>query len=455
MSRSLMQRSRNIYGVAVFSSRLPTYMDKSLDFPSSRYEQVTDTPIPDEPKPWLAKPRNHLITASAAELTAFVANNGYWNCLCLSMDLEAGKSEVISIDAVEVDGPGDSDLRIILAMAVAEKQDADADGYGVPSFSLRIYGHDTPAKPYLETTLANITSSSQIIELEHAPMQLAHTTIQHNGEIRFALLLTSTDGSVHVYLQDKESRKFERLASPLPMPVLQRISDQKIGILFMHIDDRADGTRVVCAGGQEGDLFLAIYDEDGNEIKAQQTRIFSPITSVLLFQPRVTKSPDEQDLSLVVTTAIEQATVYRSIREDGLTNSRVLPQSAQFDSVLCSHAMDVDWDGEREILIGTYGRQLIIYKHVAGTREYNVLWRRQFAYPLYRVVHVDLNCDGLDELLVLTMYGMHILQPNLARAKAKLLDSLQYIEGTKRQKLDLLMELKEQKELEKAIIFES
>lgn len=24
--------------------------------------------------------------------------------------------------------------------------------------------------------------------------------------------------------------------------------------------------------------------------------------------------------------------------------------------------MDVDWDGEKEILIGTYGRQVLIYK---------------------------------------------------------------------------------------------
>lgn len=29
---------------------------------------------------------------------------------------------------------------------------------------------------------------------------------------------------------------------------------------------------------------------------------------------------------------------------------------------MCSHAMDVDWDGEREIMIGTYGRQVLIYK---------------------------------------------------------------------------------------------
>lgn len=52
----------------------------------------------------------------------------------------------------------------------------------------------------------------------------------------------------------------------------------------------------------------------------------------------------------------------RSIDTDGLSTSKTLPLSGNFDSVLCSHVMDVDWDGEKEILIGTYGRQVLIYK---------------------------------------------------------------------------------------------
>lgn len=47
---------------------------------------------------------------------------------------------------------------------------------------------------------------------------------------------------------------------------------------------------------------------------------------------------------------------------------------------------------------------------VAGTQVYTVLWRRQFAYPIYRMTHLDLNRDGLDELIVTTMYGVHIFQ---------------------------------------------
>lgn len=99
---------------------------------------------------------------------------------------------------------------------------------------------------------------------------------------------------------------------------------------------------------------------DGKETKTNATRVFSPITSVLIFQPRTYSQSDE--LHLIITCAIEQAIVYRHIEANGLTTSRALPLSGSFDSVLCSHVMDVDWDGEKEILIGTYGRQVLIYK---------------------------------------------------------------------------------------------
>jgi hypothetical protein len=106
---------------------------------------------------------------------------------------------------------------------------------------------------------------------------------------------------------------------------------------------------------------------DGKETKSHAIRIFSPITSVLIFQPRTSSHPDDE-LHLVVTCAIEQAIVYRSIETDALSTSRTLPLSGNFDSVLCSHVMDVDWDGEKEILIGTYGRQVLIYKQGIKSR---------------------------------------------------------------------------------------
>ncbi|RCH91071.1 hypothetical protein CU097_006189 [Rhizopus azygosporus] len=357
----------NIYGLVALDSQLLTYVDRSEEFPSTRLDKLPEPPSAEYAQ-FLSKPIRHFIAASSSEITAFISRDGYWNCLNISLDLEAGRTEVIAIDCVE-EKTGD-EIKTLLALA--------------------------------------ITESSQVIPLSAAPMQISHVQIHYEGRSQVAFLLSCVDGIIHLYTQGTQSDEFIELTSSFFFPMLGKVSDHKINILFMHIFDQSTGERVICAGGQNGEILLGFYDKDGKEIKTNAIKIFSPITSTLIFQPRSHGQTDE--LHLVVTCAIEQAIVYRSIKTNGLSVSKPLPLSGNFDSVLCSHVMDVDWDGEKEILIGTYGRQVIIYKQVTGTQFYTILWKRQFAYPIYRIVHLDLNRDGLDELIVTTMYGVHIFQ---------------------------------------------
>lgn len=442
----------NIYGLVTLDSRLLTYLDRPEEFPSTRIDKLPAITTPEYTQP-LAKPVRHFIAASSSELTAFISRDGYWNCLNITLGLEAGKSEVIAIDAVEE--TRDGKIKILVALAVAEKAEEDGDETNL-TYSLRIFGNSSETPPFLEQALFAIGESSQIIPLYAPPMQISHVKVQYEDRLQTAFLLTSMDGIIHLYVQCSETNQFIELPAATFFNTMGKISDHRTRILFMHIFDRPDGRRVICAGGQNGEIFLSFYNKDGKETKSHAIRIFSPITSVLIFQPRASNTTRPGDeLHLVVTCAIEQAIVYRSIETDGLSTSRTLPLSGNFDSVLCSHVMDVDWDGEKEILIGTYGRQVLIYKQVAGTQVYTVLWRRQFAYPIYRMTHLDLNRDGMDELIVTTMYGVHIFQPNMKKARERLLEVLQYVEASKRQKYELLIEWQRQKELEKSIVFES
>lgn len=41
---------------------------------------------------------------------------------------------------------------------------------------------------------------------------------------------------------------------------------------------------------------------------------------------------------------------------------------------------------------------------------YQLLWQRSFTHPIYRITSLDLNEDGIEELIVATQYGVHILQ---------------------------------------------
>ncbi|KAI8986427.1 hypothetical protein BDB01DRAFT_785614 [Pilobolus umbonatus] len=442
----------NIFGLVTLNSRLLTYIDKLEEFPSTRCDKLPPAPPPEYTQP-TTKPVKHFIAASSSELTAFISRDGYWNCLCINLGLEAGKSELIAIDAVEESH--ENDIKLLLALAVAEKVEGNAKDSNL-AYSLRIYGNKENTKPFLEQALFDIGDTVQIIPLSAAPMQISHLEVNYEDRLQTAFLVTALDGIIHMYIQNAETKQFMELSSSVFFPIMGCISDHRTRVLFMHVYDYINGERVICAGGQNGELFLSFYDQEGVEYKSHAIRIFSPITSVLIFQPRSsTIKTADNELHLVVTCAIEQALVYRSIETNGLNISRALPLSGNFDSVLCSHVMDVDWDGEKEILIGTYGRQVLIYKQVAGSQVYTVLWRRQFAYPIYRITHLDLNRDGLDELIVTTMYGVHIFQPNMKKAKDRLLEVLQYVEASKKHKFELLLEWQRRKEMEKSIVFES
>ncbi|KAG1462173.1 hypothetical protein G6F56_005572 [Rhizopus delemar] len=422
----------NIYGLVAFDSRLLTYIDRPEEFPSTRFDKLPEPPATDYSH-LLSLPVRHFIAASSSELTAFISRDGYWNCLNISLGLEAGRSEVIAIDAVEE--TNEDEIKVLLALASA--------------YSWKHAKH----KAIFRTSLVRYRPIK--------PDYTAHGCANANNTcgVRFCAVVNHTkltkhplSDVTHLYVQDSQKGVFVELSSSIFFPMMAIMFILNRSVLFMHIFNQPNNKKVICAGGQHGEIFLGFYDKDGKETKTNSVRVFSPITSVLIFQPKTYSQSDE--LHLVVTCAIEQAIVYRSIEINGLTTSRALPLSGNFDSVLCSHVMDVDWDGEKEILIGTYGRQVLIYKQVAGTQIYNILWKRQFAYPIYRIVHLDLNRDGLDELIVTTMYGVHIFQPNSKKSRDRLLEVLQYVESSKKRKYELLIEWRHRKELEKSIVFE-
>lgn len=58
-------------------------------------------------------------------------------------------------------------------------------------------------------------------------------------------------------------------------------------------------------------------------------------------------------------------------------------------------------------------QELLCYKYRGrpeASRGFRLLWRRSFASPLLAMAHVDLTGDGLQELAVVSLKGLHILQ---------------------------------------------
>ena len=53
-------------------------------------------------------------------------------------------------------------------------------------------------------------------------------------------------------------------------------------------------------------------------------------------------------------------TCRRSVLEKGFGDGILPPDSDKFDCGMCVHASDVDFDGENELLLGTYGQVTVI-----------------------------------------------------------------------------------------------
>jgi len=171
----------------------------------------------------------------------------------------------------------------------------------------------------------------------------------------------------------------------------------------------------------------------------------------------------KNELNLVVTCGTGMAYVIKSLEtiESEINNSSFsttennnvvnalikrkikLPESDKYNTLLCCTSMDVDFDGRNEILIGSYSQDLLVYKEniniddddsgvgdgeleekinineVDKSNCFDMIWQREFAFPLYDIYVGDFNMDGLLELVIITMFGIHILQYNLEKAKKK------------------------------------
>ena len=145
---------------------------------------------------------------------------------------------------------------------------------------------------------------------------------------------------------------------------------------------------------------------------------------------------------MVVSGAVGYGAVYQDLDQYQLSNPILLPRSSSHDSVLCTHAVG------HQIFLGTYGQELLVYRSLENNntatkdkdgneqsqnqeKEYVLDWQRTFAYPIYSINVGDFDGDGIDELVVTTLQGVHVLKPDVNKIAgniAEMIDVMEEIE---------------------------
>ncbi|CAB1433589.1 unnamed protein product [Pleuronectes platessa] len=278
-------------------------------------------------------------------------------------------------------------------------------------------------EPGSEFNLDSIAQSCLNLELQFTPFQLYHTEVQcEDGSSETVFLLSGHDQRIHLYKENASLHQFEEQPVERLFPELQRLPSN---VLWLDMLGIAGNRRISAFGCQNGCVGLALVNQTGPEVlQSWRVQFDSPISTVLLFPLRCQTEPSHasgetsvemKGYNLLVTSTIEMAVVYRDVHEFGLSRSTCLSESDQWDAVVCALVIDLDFDGQKEVLLGTYGQELLCYKfHPVGSREFQLLWRRSFKSPLLSIIYLDLTGDGLKELAVLTLKGLHILQHSLA-----------------------------------------
>ncbi|XP_068257340.1 KICSTOR complex protein kaptin isoform X2 [Nyctibius grandis] len=275
-------------------------------------------------------------------------------------------------------------------------------------------------------------------------------------KLETVFLLSGNDPAVHLYKEHAASHQFEEQPVQHLFPELQ---DVPSNILWLDVCNLpGSGHRLTAFGCQSGHVRVARVAQ-GPPVVLQTWTIQhdGPVSHVLVFPlppeppPRhgtspvipvppsttqyhpvtpMSPPPDDpvaaQGYSVLVASTLELSVVYRDVLTNGLGDQLVLPGSDQYDAVLCALVADVDFDGVGEILLGTYGQELLCYKlspSPAGA-AFALVWTRRFPSPLLSLRHRDLTADGLRELAVVCLRGLHVLQHSLEETARRVLERL-------------------------------
>ncbi|XP_025223468.1 KICSTOR complex protein kaptin isoform X2 [Theropithecus gelada] len=279
-----------------------------------------------------------------------------------------------------------------------------------------------------------IPESCLNLELQFTPFQLCHAEVQVGDQLETVFLLSGNDPAVHLYKENEGLHQFEEQPVENLFPELTNLTSS---VLWLDVHNLPGTSRRLSAlGCQSGYVRVAHVDQQSREVLQMWSVLQDgPISRVIVFSlsaPKETKDrPAQDEYSVLVASMLEPAVVYRDLLHRGLEDQLLLPGSDQFDSVLCGLVTDMDLDGRPEVLVATYGQELLCYKYQGpesglpeAQRGFRLLWQRGFSSPLLAMAHVDLTGDGLQELAVVSLKGVHILQHSLIQASELVLTRL-------------------------------
>ena len=236
-------------------------------------------------------------------------------------------------------------------------------------------------------------------QLDFLPFRLTHYSVQtslEEGDVNTVFLVSGSDDLIHAFAPSPLSTAFEELQDEeitnLFPEFSQHTPSPATDISFAHRVVNNDGLHrwsvIACQEGQvqvfkvdvfKRELLMSFEDLDFAGAGGIYHAKFFDLPFDLSQQ-------NSGSLNLLLVPALERTAMFFDIanQQNGFqfnTGTERLEYSSDFDSVNACAIIDLDGDGYPEIVIGTYGQELLVYKMYPRNEENesNILSRDTFA----------------------------------------------------------------------------
>lgn len=253
----------------------------------------------------------------------------------------------------------------------------------------------------LEYEMINIIDS---LELDFMPYQLTHTL--YNDE-QTCFVMTASDQKVHIFCYSQDQQNYTEVeAEDVFVEFANEFPSVALWVDFkIHDDKRYTAVALEC-----GTFFTFVVDNVENQVLEKLEFTFQgPLTRVIFF-------PGDK-VQILVLASLSLSRIFYQVDTEGLNRSSILPSSDEFDISTCCTLADLDFDGNLEILMGTFGEQLIIYKEDQTNQKWTLDWRKSFNNPIHNVFHLDLTGDGIKDIFLITMKTVLVLQHDYGKVE--------------------------------------
>lgn len=333
-------------------------------------------------------------------------------------------AEIIAIDAYNKMDMGDG--FVIGITIIKTSTNTSIERY------LNIYSEGTvDGEGDENSTIETIAQNCLMIELSYTPYHLYHTILPHQDSGNEVIwLISGSDYTIHMIMEDKLTHGYIEPSIEKYFPELYNIQAICLWISVYYFDNYK--WRLTAIGCECGLVKVALVDVlETQMVRNWSLRYDKPISSIRIFPHRNNIPPpssskyelakesfiDEDPILNILIGSTSNAIVFMDILHYGMEKDMILNGSDLSDCILCTCVADINMDGQNEILLGTYGQEVLIFALSGDTWELSV--RKLFDAPVHSISYMDITNDGMKELIVLTQRGVHILQHNTAFVKDK------------------------------------